>query len=284
MIMKTFPIHNQINLPEVGFGTYKITEQSDMNEAVKAAKEAGYTYYDTAAFYGNERQLSQALKEANIQRDEILISTKLWNKDQGKENTKKAIEKTLERLDTEYIDLYLIHWPCPESNLFIESYKVLEEYYEKGILKSIGVCNFTQEQLKELMENTTITPAVNQVECHPYLNQHELQAYCKQHGIHIMAWSPINRLRDVDQEEVMIELSEKYNKSIAQIILKWHIERNRIVIPKSKTPSRIKDNIDLYDFELKEEELKKIDDLNSDRRYGVHPNDFTIEDSDDTLE
>lgn len=253
--MKQFKVlNNGVKIPLIGFGTYKSGSNEETEKIVKYALETGYRQIDTASFYGNEVGIGNGIKSSKVNREDIFIVTKLWNDDHGYEKTIEAFNKSLENLQVDYIDLYLIHWP---NKLNIETWKAFEELYEKGQVKAIGVCNFKQNHLEELIKNCRIKPMVNQVEIHPSNQKQELLEYCENNKIQLIAWSPIMRGKIFDNE-IMISLSEKYNKSIAQIVLRWHMQRGIIPIPKSSNESRIKENLDIFDFEIYEEDMKKI--------------------------
>lgn len=253
--MKQFKVlNNGVKIPLIGFGTYKSGSNEETEKIVKYALETGYRQIDTASFYGNEVGIGNGIKSSKVNREDIFIVTKLWNDDHGYEKTIEAFNKSLENLQVDYIDLYLIHWP---NKLNIETWKAFEELYEKGQVKAIGVCNFKQNHLEELIKNCRIKPMVNQVEIHPSNQKQELLEYCENNKIQLIAWSPIMRGK-IFNNKLMISLSEKYNKSIAQIVLRWHMQRGIIPIPKSSNESRIKENLDIFDFEIYEEDMKKI--------------------------
>lgn len=272
---KKVKLNNDVKIPRIGLGVYKIDDKH-MEHAVKAAEDSGYRAFDTAYFYDNEKALGQAIKKSKVPREKLFITTKLWNDYQGYENTKVYFKKSLENLGVDYLDMFLIHWPCEEDGLFIETYQAMEELYKEGRIKAIGVCNFQQHHLEKLMEHTEIVPAVNQVEFHPYLNQQDLQDYCDKHGIKVTAWMPLMRGRGLFEDPVIEKLAKKYEKTPAQIILNWHLMHGRIVIPKSQTPSRISENIEAIGFELQEKDIKNIDQLNQNLRQGKHPDDVRI--------
>ena len=271
----TYYLNNGYPMPKIGLGVYKITDE-EMEVAVHSALEAGYRGFDTAYFYGNEQALGQALRSADIDREDLFITSKLWNDYQGYDSTKEYFNKTLKNLGTDYLDLYLIHWPCEEDGLFIESYKAMEELYEEGKIKAIGVCNFEQHHLETLMKETKVTPAVNQIEVHPYFNQHELQAYCDEKDIAVTAWMPLMRNKGLLDHPIIVDIAKSYDKTPAQIVLRWHLAHNRLVIPKSKTPARIKENYNILDFNLELTDIAEIDSLNKNQRQGKNPNDVRI--------
>lgn len=263
-------LNNGYPMPKVGLGVYKITDD-EMETAIQSALEIGYRAFDTAAFYNNELTLGRALKHSEIPRDDLFITSKLWNDYQGFESTLEQFNQTLERLGTDYLDLYLIHWPCAEDDLFIESYKALEQLYEAGKVRAIGVCNFTKAHLEKLMEATDIVPAVNQVEVHPYFNQQPLQDFCDDNDIAVTAWMPLMRNRGLLDDPVIVDIAKRYNKTPAQVVLRWHLAHNRLIIPKSKTPERIEENFNIFDFSLEVTDIAEIDELNRNDRQGNDP-------------
>lgn len=270
-------LNNGYPMPSVGLGVYKITDE-DMTKVVNAAIEAGYRAFDTAYFYGNEASLGSALKDSGVSREDLFLTTKLWNDYQGYDKTFEFFNKSIENLQTDYLDLFLIHWPCEEDGLFVETYKAMEELYEQGKIKAIGVCNFKQHHLETLMSETHIVPMVNQIEVHPYFNQQDVQDFCDRHDIKVTAWMPLMRNKGLLDDPVVNKLAEKYEKSPAQIVLRWHLAHNRIIIPKSQTPKRIRENIDLFDFNLELTEVAEIDALNKNARQGKDPDDVKIGD------
>jgi len=270
--MKNVPIwklNNGIEIPSIGFGVFKVKEGDEVYEAVLEALKTGYRLIDTAAIYGNEEGVGRAIKESGIKREDIFLTTKLWNTDQGYNNAFTAFETSLKKLDTDYVDLYLIHWPGKDK--FVESYKALEKLYKDKRVRAIGVCNFHIHHLEELMANTEIVPAMNQIELHPLMNQKEIRDFCKEKGIQVEAWGPLMQGKGDLEAPVFVELGKKYSKSPAQIILRWHHQNGVLAIPKSVTPSRIRENIDIFDFELSAEDMKKIDDHNENRRMSSNP-------------
>lgn len=275
--MDLVTLNNNVEIPELGLGIYKIAE-TDVERVVTTAIHAGYRAIDTAWFYKNESALGTALKHVNIDREDLFITTKLWNDFQGYDETLKAFDDSMRALQLEYLDMYLIHWPCPEDELFIETYKALEHLYKAGKIKAIGVCNFKEHHLETLMAATEIVPAVNQVEFHPLFNQAELQTYCESKGIKVMAWSPLMRGGEWLEHPILSSLADKHRKTAAQIIIKWHLQQNRLVIPKSQNDDRIKENFDVFDFELSKEDLEAIDSLHTNERQFRDPDDVKIGD------
>lgn len=270
-------LNNNVEIPELGLGVYKI-EDADVERVVHTAIDAGYRAIDTAWFYKNEKALGEALKTVNIKREDLFITTKLWNDFQGYDATIKAFNDSLESLQLTYIDMYLIHWPCPADGLFIETYKALETLYKEGKIKAIGVCNFKEHHLEQLLAETEVVPAVNQVEFHPLFNQKALQAYCESKGIKLMAWSPLMRGGEWLNNADLQSIADQYNKTVAQVIIKWHLQQGRLVIPKSQNDNRIRENFDVFDFELSDEDLAKIDQLNTDERQFRDPDEVKIGD------
>lgn len=251
-------LSNRVKIPLVGFGTYKSGSEEETSKVVKNALKLGYRMIDTASFYGNEVGIGKGIKESKIDRGEIFLVTKLWNEDHGYEKTIKAFNKSLKNLQVDYINLYLIHWP---NKLNAETWRAFEDLYEMGKVKAIGVCNFKVNHLEDLRKSANIMPMINQVEMHPFSIKNEILTYCKESDIQVVAWSPISRGR-IFSNDLMVRLAEKYNKTIAQIALKWHMQRGVIPIPKSSNEDRIKENIDLFDFEISTEDMKNIDSLN----------------------
>lgn len=258
MKIKSNLLSNNISIPSIGFGTYKSGDEKETAKVIKDALNSGYKMIDTASFYGNEVGIGNGIKESKINREDIFLVTKLWNDDHGYENTIEAFNKSINNLQVDYIDLYLVHWP---NKLNAETWRAFEYLYENKKVKSIGVCNFKIEHLEELKKTAKIMPMVNQIEIHPFSIKNDILTYCESNNIQVVAWSPIARGR-VFNNNLMIELSNKYKKSISQIVLKWHIQRNIIPIPKSSNEFRIKENMDIFDFEISSEDMKRINSLN----------------------
>src|SRR5699024_2170133 len=231
---------------------------------------------DTAQFYENEKALGNVLKETDIPREDLFITTKVWNSHQGYEKTLEAFDASLEKLGLEYVDLYLVHWPCPDFDLYIETYRALEKLYNEGKVKAIGVSNFNIEHLERLLKECDVTPVMNQVECHPYLQKQALKAFCREHDIHMKAWTPLMNVK-LMKDEVINKLAINNQKTPAQIILRSHLQNETIVIPKSVTPSRIKENIDVFDFALTKEDMEEIATLDRGERQGKEPNEMHLQ-------
>lgn len=274
-LMNFVTLNNNLKMPQLGFGVWQV-EDAKATEAVAKALETGYTSIDTAMIYKNEIGVGKALKETKIPREELFITTKVWNSDQGYENTLRAFDESLERLGLEYVDLYLIHWPTPEFDEYIDTYKAMEKLYKDGRVKAIGVCNFEIEHLERLLAECDVPPVLNQVECHPYLAQNELKEFCAKHNIYLEAWSPLEQGGEVLQDETIQKIADAHGKTPAQAVLRWHLQNDTIAIPKSVTPSRIEENFDVFDFELTADEMEQINALNKDRRKGAHPNEMNV--------
>lgn len=264
----TTTLHNGVKMPWVGLGVFKVNEGEEVVQSVKAAIKNGYISIDTAAIYKNEEGVGQAIKESGIPREELFITTKLWNAEQGYESTLAAFETSLNKLGLDYLDLYLIHWPG--KNKYKETWKAFEKLYKEGRVRAIGVSNFQVHHLEDLISSAEIKPMVNQVEFHPHLTQKELLSYCKKEGIQLEAWSPLKQGQLLN-EPVLEDLAHKYIKSVAQVILRWDLQHGVVTIPKSIKEHRIIENADIFDFELSAEDIEKIDRLNQDSRAGSHP-------------
>jgi diketogulonate reductase-like aldo/keto reductase len=253
---------NDCKIPIIGLGTWR-SEPNDAYNAVLKAIESGYRHIDTAAVYKNEEMIGKAIKDSKIPRSEIFLTTKLWNSDQGYQNTKKAFIESLKKLDTNYVDLYLIHW-FKGYDLALETYRAIEELYAEGKIKAIGVSNFNIHHLQYLLDNSKIKPMVNQVETHIYLQNHFLHDFCKQNNIQLEAYAPLmsRKINELLANETLRKIAEKYNKNVVQVVLRWFIERRIVVIPKSITPERIEANIQIFDFSLDESDMAEIRKLN----------------------
>jgi diketogulonate reductase-like aldo/keto reductase len=270
----TTTLHNGVNMPWFGLGVYKVQEGEEVIQAVKAAIKNGYIGIDTAALYQNEAGVGQAIREAGVPREELFITTKVWNNDQGYDSTLKAFETSLDKLQLDYLDLYLIHWPGPDKNKYRETWKALEKLYKDGRVRAIGVSNFQIHHLEDLIAHSEIKPMVNQVELHPSFNQAALREFCKKEGIQIEAWAPLKQ-GQLFNDPSLIEIGQKYNKSVAQVILRWDIQNEVVIIPKSIKEERIVANADIFDFELSAEDMERINSLNKDERVGPDPDTFT---------
>lgn len=261
-------LHNGVEIPALGLGVYKVEEGSQIDETIKNALHIGYRLIDTASFYMNEEGVGRAIRASGIPREELFITTKVWNADQGYESTLKAYETSMEKLGLDYLDLYLVHWPV--KGKYIETWRALEKLYKEGRVRAIGVSNFKIHHLEDLLLHSEEKPVVNQVELHPLLSQEDLREFCQLHGIKIEAWSPLSRGRFLD-EPTLKKIADNHNKSTAQVILRWHLQNQIIAIPKSVTPSRLKENADIFDFELTQTEMEMIAALNQNQRFGADP-------------
>ena len=270
--MPTVTLNNGVEMPQLGFGVFQVPD-AETTAAVAEALKAGYRSIDTAAIYGNERGVGQAIAESGITRDELFITSKVWNSDQGFEETLAAYDASLEKLGLEYLDLYLIHWPAPANGRFIETWKALEKLYADGRVRAIGVSNFEPGHLEQLLTEAAVVPAVNQVELHPALQNLAVQDFDAAHGIVTEAWSPLAQGAALKDPSVLA-IAEAHGRTPAQVILRWHLQQGRVVIPKSVTPSRIAENLDVFGFELSAEELRAVDALEKDGRTGPHPATF----------
>ena len=267
----TVLLHNGVKMPYFGLGVYKVEEGNEVIESVKTALEVGYRAIDTAALYENEEGVGKAIKASGIPRKEIFVTTKVWNTDHGYEKTLKAFDKSISKLGLDYVDLYLIHWPGKDT--FLDTWRALEKLYRDGCVRAIGVSNFKPHHLQTLMEHSEEKPVINQVELHPYFQQKELREFCKQHDIVVEAWSPLGRGQVLD-DPVLAEIGKKYGKTPAQVTLRWHLQNDIVIIPKSVTPSRIKENADIFDFELTAEDMEQIDQLDKNTRLFKDPDLF----------
>lgn len=265
-------LHNGVAMPWLGLGVWKSKEGSEVVEAVKMALSAGYRSIDTAAAYGNEVGVGQGIAASGVKRDELFVTTKVWNADQGYDTTLAAFDTSMDKLGLDVLDLYLIHWPT--KGKYKETWKALEQLYKDGRVRAIGVCNFQTHHLEDLMQDAEIVPMVNQVEYHPLLTQKPLLSFCQQHNILLEAWSPLMQ-GNLDLPE-LAKLAEKYGKTPAQIILRWDLQHGVITIPKSVRQHRIEENASIFDFELSEEDMNAIDALNENRRFGPDPDNFNF--------
>ncbi|MFJ7683965.1 aldo/keto reductase [Peribacillus butanolivorans] len=270
-IEETITLHNGVKMPQLGFGVFKVKNGSETVESVKKAIEVGYRSIDTAAVYENEEGVGQAIRESGISREELFITSKVWNTDQGYETTLQAFDDSLKRLGLEYLDLYLIHWPGKDK--YLETWKALEKLYNEGKVKSIGVSNFHVHHLEKLLANSEIKPVVNQIELHPLLTQVEIRDYCEKHDIKVEAWSPLGR-GSLIEEPTINHIAKKHGKSSAQVLIRWHLQHEIVVIPKSITPSRIEENAQVFDFSLSLNEMNQIDALNKNERFGSNPDEI----------
>ncbi|HEX3492582.1 MAG TPA: aldo/keto reductase [Streptosporangiaceae bacterium] len=267
-------LNNGRMIPQFGFGVFKVPP-ADTVEAVSAALRAGYRHIDTAEMYGNERQVGEAIAKSGLDRAEVFVTSKLGNDYHQPDDARLAFEESLEALGFDYLDLFLIHWPLPTryDGDYVSTWRTLEEFYRDGRARSIGVSNFQPHHLRRLHTETEVPPAVDQIEVHPYLTQDDVRAFCAEHQIAVEAWGPIARGQVLDDPEV-VTIAQRIGKTAAQVVLRWHIERGDIVFPKSVTPARIAENIDIFDFELSPEDVETISALNRNQRTGPDPDTF----------
>jgi methylglyoxal/glyoxal reductase len=270
-IGETITLHNGVKMPQLGFGVFKVKNGNETVESVKKAVEVGYRAIDTAAIYENEEGVGQVIRECGVPREELFITSKVWNTEQGYETTLKAFEDSLNRLGLEYLDLYLIHWPGKDK--YLETWRALEKLYKDGRVKSIGVSNFHVHHLENLLANSEVKPVVNQIELHPLLTQVEIRDYCAKHEIKVESWSPLGR-GNLLEEPTINHIAKKHGKSPAQVLIRWHLQHDLVVIPKSITPSRIKENAQVFDFSLSLNEMNQIDALNKNERFGSNPDEL----------
>jgi diketogulonate reductase-like aldo/keto reductase len=266
-------LNNGVSMPQLGFGVFQVPP-AETAQAVTRALDAGYRSIDTARAYGNERGVGEALAASGLPREEVFVTTKLWNSDQGYDATLAAFDASRADLGLDRLDLYLIHWPVPARNLYAETWKAMQQLYTDGRVRAIGVSNFQPAHLTRLMDDGGIVPAVNQIELHPALQQAELREFHAEHGIATEAWSPLAQ-GAVLKNPVIVAIAEKYGKTPAQVVLRWHLDLGNIVIPKSVTPSRIRENLDIFDFALTEGDIGEIARLDSGTRTGPDPDTFS---------
>ncbi|MCU1656701.1 MAG: putative oxidoreductase [Pseudonocardiales bacterium] len=266
----TVRLNNGTSIPQLGFGVWQVPN-GQVVEAVAEALRAGYRSIDTAAMYRNEEGVGKAIANSGIPRNELFVTTKLNNDAHGRDAAPRAFEQSLSRLGLDYIDLYLIHWPLPRKNLYVETWEALELLHRDGRARAIGVSNFQPAHLQRIIDETDVVPAVNQIELHPYLVQAELRRFHARHRIATEAWSPLAQGGTLLRDRVITTTAEKYGKTPAQIVIRWHLQLGNIVIPKSVTPSRIRENIDVFDFELADDDVEAITALDRNGRTGPHP-------------
>ncbi|RCI78571.1 aldo/keto reductase [Brucella anthropi] len=274
MTVPTVKLNDGNHIPQLGYGVWQVGNDEAV-AAVSEALKAGYRHIDTAAIYGNEEGVGKAIKSSGIERGDIYLTTKLWNGEQGDESTLKAFDASLKKLGTDYVDLYLIHWPMPSKDLFMETWRAFLKLKEEGRAKSIGVSNFRTADLERIITESGVTPVLNQIELHPQFQQDELRLFHSKHDIATEAWSPLGQGK-ILENATLKAIAEKHGKSVAQIILRWHIETGNIVIPKSVTPARIKENFDIFDFRLNGTDHDAITKLDkADGRIGPNPSTFS---------
>ncbi|WP_436739689.1 aldo/keto reductase [Streptomyces sp. BBFR102] len=263
-------LNNGVEMPQLGFGVWQVPDDEAFS-AVGAALDAGYRSIDTAAAYGNEEGTGKAIARSGIPREELFVTTKLWNSDHGYDAALRAFDSSLEKLGLDHVDLYLIHWPMPAKDTAVDTFKAFEKIYSEGRARAIGVSNFLPEHLERLIDATSVIPAVNQIELHPHLQQRAAREYHDQQGITTEAWSPLGQGKGLLEVPAIVAVARKHNVSPAQVVLRWHVQLGNVAIPKSVTPSRIVENIDIFGFELDTEDMAAIRALNEDRRLGPDP-------------
>ncbi|MGR6897226.1 aldo/keto reductase [Rummeliibacillus sp. TYF-LIM-RU47] len=278
MVKQTVTLNNGNEMPAVGYGTFRVKDSNELSDMVVVAIKEGYRHIDTAHIYQNEESvglgIKKAIDEGLVTREELFVTSKVWNDGLTYDETIAAYEESLRKLGLDYLDLYIIHWPGLDEN-YVEVYKALEELYNNKRVKNIGVSNFHVHHLETLLSKTSVVPTVNQIEFQPKLTQVEVREYCKKHGIQVEAWSPLMN-GEILNHEVLVDIAKKYNKSTAQIVLKWDLENDVITIPKSMTPSRIRENLELFDFELTQDEIDKISSLNEGFHFGPNPDEYNF--------
>jgi diketogulonate reductase-like aldo/keto reductase len=271
-LKSTVTLQNGVKMPVLGLGVWKMQDGAEVEAAVKYAVEAGYRSIDTAAAYGNEEGVGKAIRDCGVPREELFITTKVWNGDQGYDTTLQAFDMSMKKLKLDYLDLYLIHWPV--KGKYKDTWRAMEKLYEEGRIRAIGVCNFHAHHLEDLINDARVVPMVNQVEFHPLLTQVGLRKFCKANKIQFEAWSPLMQGR-LDLP-ILVQLGEKYGKSPAQIVLRWDLQHEVVTIPKSVRQSRIIENADIFDFELSDDDMEAINSQNQNRRFGADPDNFNF--------
>ncbi|MFF0473243.1 aldo/keto reductase [Streptomyces sp. NPDC004284] len=262
-------------MPQLGYGVWQVPD-AEAAKAVGTALDAGYRSIDTAAIYENERGTGEAVAASGIPREELFVTTKLWNGSQGYDSTLRAFDDSLGKLGLDYVDLYLIHWPVPAKDAYVDTYRAFEKILADGRARAIGVSNFLPEHLERLIGETSVVPAVNQIELHPQLAQTESREVHAKHGIATEAWSPLGQGRGLLEVPAIVAIGRKHGRTPAQVVLRWHLQLGNVVIPKSVTPSRIRENIDVFGFELDAEDLAAIAALDENRRLGPNPAEFNV--------
>jgi 2,5-diketo-D-gluconate reductase A len=271
-MIPTVTLHDGVEIPQLGFGVFQVPPD-DTQWVVEEALAAGYRHIDTAAAYRNEKGVGAAIAASGLPREGVFVTTKLWNERQGFDSALETFEKSLGRLGMEYLDLYLIHWPVPTQDRYVDTWRAFEQIHEEGRSRTIGVSNFRIEDLETLDRETETLPTINQVELHPRFHQSELRAWQDEHGIATEAWSPLGQGALLGEAPI-VEIAERHGRTPAQVILRWHIQLGNVVIPKSVTPERIRENVDVFDFELSNEEMASVGEIDTGRRFGPDPATF----------
>jgi 2,5-diketo-D-gluconate reductase A len=273
MSIPNITLNGGVTMPQLGFGVWRVPD-AEAEKAVGLALEAGYRSIDTATLYRNEEGVGRAVRAGDVPREELFITTKLWNSDHGHDDALRAFDESLERLGLDYLDLYLIHWPVPAQDKYVATWKAFEKLLADGRVRAIGVSNFPVDHLTRLIENAEVAPAVNQIELHPYLAQSELRALHGLHGVATEAWSPLGQGRGLLDDPALAPIAAKHGKTPAQVVIRWHLQLGNVAIPKTVTPERITENLDVFDFELDGDDLKAITTLDSGKRLGPDPSTF----------
>ncbi|MFB7189705.1 aldo/keto reductase [Streptomyces sp. NPDC056178] len=268
-------LNNGVEMPQLGYGVWQVPDD-EAARTVATAIEAGYRSIDTAAIYENEKGTGRAVAASGVAREELFVTTKLWNSEQGYDSTLRAFDASLDRLGLDHVDLYLIHWPVPAKDAYIDTYKAFEKIYSEGRAKAIGVSNFLPEHLERLLGETSVVPAINQIELHPQLQQAESRALHAKHGIATEAWSPLGQGKGLLEVPTVVAIARKHGRTPAQVVLRWHIQTGNVVIPKSVTPSRIVENLDVFGFELDADDLAAFAALDEGKRLGPNPGEFNL--------
>ncbi|MGX0208068.1 aldo/keto reductase [Staphylococcus epidermidis] len=275
--METVQFYNGRTMPKIGLGTYRVKDSDECRESVKHAIEQGYRSIDTAMIYSNEETVGQGIKEGlkstGLSREDLFITSKLWLTDFGRQNVEEAYRQSVEKLGLDYLDLYLIHWPGTNEAVMIDSWRGMEDLYKQNQVKNIGVSNFTPEHFEALLAQVSIKPVINQVEFHPYLTQNKLRKYLEAQNIIMESWSPLMNSQ-ILHDDVINEVANEVGKTPAQVVIRWNIQHDVVVIPKSVTPHRIEENLDVWNFELSDNQMERIDQLNQDKRIGPNPLEF----------
>ena len=275
--METVQFYNGRTMPKIGLGTYRVKDSDECRESVKHAIEQGYRSIDTAMIYGNEETVGQGIKEGlkstGLSREDLFITSKLWLTDFGRQNVEDAYRQSVAKLGLDYLDLYLMHWPGTNEAVMIDTWRGMEDLYKQSQVKNIGVSNFTPEHFEALLAQVSIKPVINQVEFHPYLTQNKLRKYLEAQNIIMESWSPLMNSQ-ILHDEVINEVANEVEKTPAQVVIRWNIQHDVVVIPKSVTPHRIEENLDVWNFELSDNQMERIDQLNQDKRIGPNPLEF----------
>lgn len=275
--MEAVQFYNGRTMPKIGLGTYRVKDSDECRESVKHAIEQGYRSIDTAMIYGNEETVGQGIKEGlkstGLSREDLFITSKLWLTDFGRQNVEEAYRQSVEKLGLDYLDLYLMHWPGTNEAVMIDSWRGMEDLYKQNQVKNIGVSNFTPEHFEALLAQVSIKPVINQVEFHPYLTQNKLRKYLEAQNIIMESWSPLMNSQ-ILHDDVINEVANEVGKTPAQVVIRWNIQHDVVVIPKSVTPHRIEENLDVWNFELSDNQMERIDQLNQDKRIGPNPLEF----------